>query len=317
MAYRNTNSLGLGAAGSGKPLRPNARTFAEALPYLMQAAPAPDGSSVADKYRAKLEQKAASEGVGSVEALKEKYKDVIEKTKTELGEDPIKLATEAHKNDTAKAASEAIANAPKVPSSDIKDLDSFVDVSKFALHDRKEIEMLWKMRHAANPKALCGVIEGPVYAEIYKNARKNPMFVLPLPRSAPRDEAAANSAEEGGVEMHLVQWAFVGPYTIHCLITTLGEFKLHQEFARPHTTLILHSDLLASKGIALMNGSVEKDSSVTLEEAHLLTLFLQKFFAATPSTESGKRKLALLNSFTVGDADFSLEKLVAEAETLD
>lgn len=316
MAYRNTNSLGLGAAGSGKPLRSNARTFAEVLPYLMQAAPAPDGPSVADKYRAKLEQKAASEGIGSVEELKEKYKDVIEKTKTELGEDPIKVATESHKNDTAKAASEAIANAPKVPSSDIKDLDSFVDVSKFALHDRKEIEMLWKMRHAANPKALCGVIEGPVYAEIYKNARKNPMFVLPLPRSAPRDEVAANSAEEGGVEMHLVQWAFVGPYTIHCLITTLGEFKLHQEFARPHTTLILHSDLLASKGIALMNGSVEKDSSVTLEEAHLLTLFLQKFFAATPATESGKRKLALLNSFTVGDADFSLEQLVAEAETL-
>lgn len=318
MSYRNANRLGLGKAGSNAPLRPNARSFAEALPYLMQAESNPNYSatSVTDKYRAKLEMKAAAEGVANVDELKEKYKEKIEKTKTELGVDPLTAASEARKNDTAKAASEAIASAPKVPSSDIKDLNTFIDVSKFALHDRKEIEMLWKMRHAANPRALCGVIEGTTFGEIYKNARKNPMFVLPLPRAAPREEDA-NSAAEAGVEMHLVQWAFVGPYTIHCMITTLAEFKLHQEFARPHTTVIMHSDLLADKGIALMNGSVEKDSTLTIDEAHLLTLFLQKFYAATPKTESGKRKLALLNAFTVGDADFSLENLVAEAETLD
>ena len=318
MSYRGANRLGLGTAGSSTPLRPNARSFAEALPYLMQAETNPNFTpSVADKYRAKLEQKAAAEGVSSVDELKEKYKEKIEKAKTELGEDPITAATEAHQNETAKAASEAIANAPKVPSSDIKDLDSFVDVTKFALHDRKEIEMLWKMRHAANPNALCGIVEGPVFAEIYKNARKNPMFVLPLPRAAPREDTGAESAEQGGVEMHLVQWAFVGPYTVHCMITTLAEYKLHQEFARPHTTIILHSDLLATKGIALLNGTVEKESSISLDEAHLLTLFLQKFYSATPSTESGKRKLALLQGFTSGDADFSLDLLVAESETLD
>lgn len=320
MSYRNANKVGLGRAGSNTPLRPNARSFAEALPYLMRAESNPNvGPTAADKYKAKLEQKAAAEGVSSVDELKEKYKEKIEKVKTELGEDPLQVASESHKNETAKAASEAIANAPKVPSSDIKDLNSFVDVSKFALHDRKEIEMLWKMRHAANPRALCGVIEGTTFGEIYKNARKHPMFVLPLPRAAPREEegAAENSAAEAGVEMHLVQWAFVGPYTVHGMITTLAEFKLHQEFARPHTTIILHSDLLADKGIALMNGSVEKDSSITLDEAHLLTLFLQKFYAATTKTDSGKRKLALLAAFTNGDADFSLEKLVTEAETLE
>lgn len=306
MAYHGTSKIGLGAPA-------NKRSFAQAVPFLMKANAA--DSSVADKYRAKLEQKAAAEGISSVDELKEKYKEKIEKVKTELGEDPITAATKAHENDTAKAAQAAIANAPKVPSSDIKDLDSFVDVSKFKLHERKEIEMLWKMRHAANPRAICGIIEGQVYAELYKNARRNPMFVLPLPRNAPR-EADANT-EDGGVEMHLVQWAFPGPYTVHCMITTLAEFKLHQEFARPHTTLILHSELLADKGIALMNGNVEKESSINLEEAHLLTLFLQKFYAANTTTESGKRKLALLQAFTEGDASFSLDKLIAEAETLD
>ncbi|KAF5095054.1 hypothetical protein D0Z00_003279 [Geotrichum galactomycetum] len=306
MASHGTSKIGLGAPA-------NKRSLAQAVPFLMQANAA--DSSVADKYRAKLEQKAASEGVTSVDELKEKYKEKIEKVKTELGEDPITAATKAHENETAKAAQSAIANAPKVPSSDIKDLDSFVDVSKFKLHDRKEIEMLWKMRHAANPHAICGIIDGSVYAELYKNARKNPMFVLPLPRNAPREAEA--DTNDGGVEMHLVQWAFPGPYTVHCMITTLAEFKLHQEFARPHTTLIMHSDLLADKGIALMNGNVEKESSVNLEEAHLLTLFLQKFYAAKATTESGKRKLALLQAFTTGDANFSLDQLVAEAETLD
>lgn len=321
MSYRNVNRLGLGVAGSNAPLRPNARSFAEALPYLMQAEsnPAHATLSIAEKYRSRLEAKAAAEGVASVEELKEKYKEKIEKAKTELGEDPIAVAVESRKNDTARLASEAIANAPKVPSSDIKDLDSFVDVAKFALHDRKEIEMLWKMRHAANPDAICGIIEGVTYAEVFKNARKHPMFVLPLPRSASRAEEGVDSisAHEEGVEMHLVQWSFVGPYTVHCMITTLAEFKLHQEFSRPHTTLILHSDLLTSKSIALMNGTVEKESSISLDEAHLLTLFLQKFYGATDATVSGRRRLALLNAFTVGDADFALDQLVAEAETLD
>lgn len=304
------------------------RTYAEVLPFMNPASSTSKADDIAAKYKAKLEQKAASEGAESVDELKEKYKDKI-KTQNAIHDqlDPYaKLnpaesadpSTSSSPNMTAKAAEEALNNAPKVPSSDIKDLDSFVDTSKLKLHDRKEIEMLWKMRFSTNPLAICGVVDGQVFSHIYKNARQNPMFVLPLPREAPADAAAPKADEkDGGVEMHLVQWQFVGPFTLHCIFTTLAEYKLHQEYARPHTTLIMHSDLLADKNIALINGTVEKDSAVGLNEAHLLTLFLQKIYSADPVTETGKRRLELLNSFTSGDANFSVEKLCSEVESLE
>lgn len=299
------------------------RTYAQVLPSMNPANAPASAEDVAAKYRAKLEQKAAAEGAGSVDELKQKYKDQIKAQNSVHDQmDPyagLKSSSDepgSNPNLTAKAADQALKSAPKVPSSDIKDLNSFVDASKFKLHDRKEIEMLWKMRFSANPLAICGIIEGDTFSHIYKNALHNPMFVLPLPREAPRGAEESNG-DNSGIEMHLVQWSFVGPNTLHCIFTTLAEYKLHQEYARPHTTLILHSDLLADKSIALMNGSVEKDSAVGLDEAHLLTLFLQKFYSANPSTEAGQRKLKLLQGFTHGDTNFSVESLCAEVETLE
>lgn len=326
-----TPGLSAVAAARITAISQQSRTFAEVLPYMNPANAEPSSAAsnkddILAKYKEKLENKASAEGAGSVDELKEKYKDKIKqqnKVHDEL--DPFANVNsnnksntpESNPNMTAKAAEQAIKNAPKVPSSDIKDLDSFVDVSKLKLHNVKEIEMLWKMRFSSNPLAICGVIDGPVFSRIYMNARKNPMFVLPLPRESPTDAAAEGSEKKGGVEMHLVQWQFVGPYTLHCIFTTLAEYKLHQEYARPHTTLIMHSDLLADKAIALMNGNVEKDSAVGLNEAHLLTLFLQKFYSADPNTVAGKRKLEFLHGFTNGDVNFSVDKLCEEIESLD
>lgn len=335
MVARQSNRLALGVASNNAAAARLAnaaaisaqqqRTYAEVLPHFNPAtAPGASSSSdLAEKYRAKLEQKAAQEGLSSVSELKEKYKEKIDTQTTKFNEaDPYAKinqatgATNTGLNETGQAASEAIKNAPKVPSSDIKELDTFVDVEKFKLHDRKEIEMLWKLRFSSNPLAICGIIEDQVFATIYKNARQNPMFVLPLPREAPEQEGATEQ-DNSGVEMHLVQWSFVGPYTIHCLFTTLAEYKLHQEYAKPHTTLVLHSDLLTDKGIALMNGSVEKNVPIKLEDAHLLTLFLQKFYGANSATASGKRKIALLEGFTKGDVNFSVDALCSEIESLD
>lgn len=297
------------------------RTYAEVLPFLNPAmASQAKADEVAEKYREKLLQKAKAEGASSIDELKDKYKDKIESQKKvyEKADPYAKLHetsdTPDNQTETAKAASEALKNAPKVPSSDIKSLDTFIDVSKFMLHNNKEIEMLWKMRFSSNPRAICGLVAGDTFATIYKNARKNPMFILPLPHEAPDAEKTGNG---GGVEMHLVQWSFVGPYTIHCIFTTLAEYKLHQEYAKPHTTLIFHSDLLADKAIALLNGTVEKDATVTMDEAHLLTLFLQKFYSATPATESGRKKLELLSAFTTGDENFSLDELLNQAQIID
>lgn len=266
------------------------------------------------KYQEKLAQKAKERGLDSVEALREALKEDLEKKRAELGKVPD--AVRIHPKEEQKTESDAEGTGaaatrgprkdiPDLPKADIKSLDSFIDVEKLQLHDAKEIELIWKARFEHKDNQLCGAINGLTFSRIYKNARLNPSFVLPLHH------------EEQGVELHYAQWAFVGPYTMHCMITSVAEYKLHQEYARPHTTVMIHSNLLTDKNLALMNAAVEKDSNVSQEQGAMLVLNLQRFYGADESTDSGRRKVEMLQHFTTGSPDFSPEALITETETLD
>jgi ATP synthase F1 complex assembly factor 1 len=259
------------------------------------------------RYRAKLEEKAKKERVSSVDELKAKLKHEIEKKRVEFNKiDPLQVL---EKVTGGKEPLDSVARAPYktpgVPKSDIKDLGSYVDVSKLSLHEPKEIELIWKARFAEKDNAFCGSLNGITFSMLYRNARKNPIFVLPLPH------------DDSGVELHFVQWSFAGQNTVHCMITTLVEYKLHQDFARPHTTLSFHSDFLSDKQLVLMNAVVEKDSSLTLQEAVFLSMNLQRFYSADTSSASGQRKLKLLEAFNSGSEEFSTDLLIQETETLD
>jgi ATP synthase F1 complex assembly factor 1 len=254
-------------------------------------------------------------GLNTVEELKETMKSEIEAKLKEFNKyDPLNLLekTKSAVEDTAPGNNtvtprgpyeEAAATAAK--GGDIRELGSFVDPDKLILHSPKEIEMIWKARFGTRERAFCGTLNGVTFSELYRNASKYPTFVLPLPH------------KDQGVELHYVQWNFAGPFTLHCLITSLAEYKLHQEFARPHTTLIFHTNLLASKQIVLMNGSVEKDSPVLRDEAVLLALTLQRFYGASGSSPSSLRKLQLLENFNTGSKSFSVDDLVNETETVE
>ena len=115
--------------------------------------------------------------------------------------------------------------------------------------------------------------------------------------------------------MHFVQWAFVGPQTVHCMLTTVAEYKLHKEYAKPHTTLMFHQDLVGEKpGVVLMNGVCETESSLSIDEAQLLVLNVQRFYGGLGNSEV---KLKLLNDFTQGHEGFSTEELIKEATTFE
>lgn len=263
-----------------------------------------------EKYKEKLLQKAKAEGIETLDELKDKYKDVIEDKKLEFNKiDQYLQPKGAPDKVRTKAGEERKPRGPRpdLPSAEasIKDLDSFVDLEKLKLHDAKEIEMLWKARFADKDRQFCGVVNGETFSRIYRNARKNPNFVLPLPH------------EEQGAELHFVQWSFVGPFTLHCILTSVAEYKLHQEYARPHTTMIFHSELLTDKSIALMNGNVEADSNLNHDQGLFLSLNVQRFYGADDKTESGIRKTALLHQFNSNAENFSVEALLTETETLD
>lgn len=183
----------------------------------------------------------------------------------------------------------------------IKTLDSFVDSQKMRELPQKEIEYLWRLRHANTPSSLSAVIPVDIYEKIQKTARKHPQFILPLPR------------EGQGAEIHFLQWTFPSKTTATVMFTHLAEFKLRGEFAQPHTIVTHHLDLAEDKGLVLLEGTVTDDKGITADEARWLLICLQKFYGQT-AEKTPKRKL--MEQFSDGDENFKVDELLEEAEKL-
>jgi len=126
----------------------------------------------------------------------------------------------------------------------IKTLSSFLDLEKTVELPQKEIEAIWRLRHAHNARSLCAAIPLDVYKTIEATAKKHPYFILPLPK------------EGQGAEIHFLQWTFPAENTVTVLFTHLAEFKLRGEFSQPHTTITHHLELAESKELVLLQGQV-------------------------------------------------------------
>lgn len=265
-------------------------------------------SDVFSRYQTKLQQKAKTLGYANVDELNKKLQDKIELTKKQLNAiDPLK-ELELHQakvmetrknNDQIKIRPPIDKETPELP---YKTLDSFVDVDKLKDLTNKEIELIWRARFLNKERSLAASLNNLQFAKLYALAFKNPTFILPLPK------------DNGGYEMHFMQWAFVGPHTTHCMLTTVAEYKLHKEYAKPHTTLVFHQELSLSKNLVLMNGHVEQESNISTEEAHLLVLNIQRFYGAMNTSDT---KVNLVKSFNLGDQQFDMQKLIDEATSFD
>lgn len=267
---------------------------------------------ILSQYKAKLNLKAKELGVQNIDELKIKLKDELEEKKKTFNQmDPLKELEEYEKRQSAefenakskviKVRSPIDKEAPKVP---YKTMSSYVDVDKMRELPRKEIEFLWKARFISKDRNLHAVVQDVQFANIYANAFKNPSFILPLPKN------------NEGYEMHFVQWSFVGPHTTHCMLTTVAEYKLHKEYAKPHTTLMFHQEL-RDQGVVLMNGQVETESALSMDEALLLVMNVQRFYGDIGNPDNSRRKYELLKAFTVGDDLFDMDELIKEATTFE
>ncbi|KAK2592229.1 hypothetical protein QQS21_010081 [Conoideocrella luteorostrata] len=289
--------------------------------------------AILEKYREKLDKKAKSEGLGTIDDLKAAYADEIE---AERKKDAIEYPTSAtipqatetpvsqlnrgplpSQSDTTET-SDKPAKASSIPSSAsgkaaIQSLDEIVDLAKIRELPEKELTAVWRLRHANSPQKLCAVIPAASYKAMEDMARKSPHFVLPVPH------------ESQGAEIHFLQWTFdAASNTSTVLFTQLAEFKTRGEFAQPHTTVTHHLDLINDNGFVLMQGQTMDDRGVSPEHAKWLVLCLQRFYGAWDGTEKpdGVRKeraeerRKLVEWFGDGDSRFSVEKLLEEAERM-
>lgn len=183
----------------------------------------------------------------------------------------------------------------------MKTLSSYIDVEKTRELPEKEIEYIWRLRHAHDQQSLCAVIPNPTYSRILKTARSHRQFILPLPR------------EGQGAEMHFLEWTFPTATTVTVLFTHFAEYRLRGEYSQPHTIVTHHTDLADSKGLVLLQGNVVGGRGITVDEGKWLLMCLQKFYGGADGIAIRKK---LLEQFTRGDLSFEINELLQESEKI-
>lgn len=271
------------------------------------------------KYKDKLLSEAKQRGLNSIEELKTQLKESIEKNRKEFSKvDPLEQLNNYQKELTKKSNIKDNMpfdkNSTKAP---FKTLDDYMKLEKLKELSKQECEFLWRARWSNVENSLNAVIPLEIFNKMEELAKSNPIFVLPLPR-ANESREATNKDEQIPIELQYVQWQFVGPNTIHCMVTSLAEYKAHQAFARPHTTFEFHSELGKDQGIVLMNGHVEDKMNVSLLDAQLLLLNIQRFWGALDTTtDKSKQRIELLKLFNQGTSNFDIQKLITLAQSTD
>ncbi|KAL1635706.1 hypothetical protein SLS58_010144 [Diplodia intermedia] len=272
------------------------------------------------KYKQKLDLKAKETGVKDIDELKAVYKEKIETVRREAAAPPsteallqstenpastnTPLYTPPAPPTTAQRAPQSAADSKLPPG--VKTLSSFIDVEKTLELPEKEVEMIWRLRHARNPQSLCAVMKSSGWDSIHTNARQHPQFVLPIPRQ---------TQDGQGAEIHFMQWTFPAENCATVLFTHLAEYQLRSEFAAPHTTVTFHTEMAGSKGLVLVQGNVVENRGVSVDEGKWLLMCLQKFYGLQAEEANGKRK-SLLEMFSRGDGGFKVEELLEEAEKI-
>ncbi|KAL5364144.1 ATP11 protein-domain-containing protein [Aspergillus floccosus] len=254
------------------------------------------------RYGDKLAHRARILGLESIDQLRETHRQEIDS----LRRSERIHTTASHPGVPPIPAPFTPPAAPRVPpvGDRTKTLAAYVDVDKMRALGVKEIEAVWRLRHAESSNSLCATIPAETFQQMKMLARQHPRFVLPLP---------ASDADEGAVSMHYVEWKFASPTIVAAIITHLDEYKNRGEFATPHTVITHHLDLAPEKGIVLLHGSVTDHCGVSTTDARWLLLMLQKFYGGVGTSP---RRHGLLSRFNQGSEAFDLEELLDVAETV-
>ena len=285
-----------------------------------------------DKYREKLLAKAKSQGFNSIEELKASMKETIDSKKKEMNKiDPLRDLEEYQRSVSSAHSStgpQKISGTDSLrdvqsPEKPFKTLNDYLDLEKVKKLSNQEIEYLWRSRWSQDGNTLSAIVPKDVFLRMANNVRANPCFVLPLPRnvegtSSEAQSMSKNHKEETGMELHYLQWQFVDSNTLHCMLTSLAEYKLHGQYSRPHTTLEFFTDLLEDKGLALMKGNIVPDSNIQPHDAQLLLLNIQRFYGALGETSAmAQKRLKLLRAFNSGSSDFNVDTLISLAQSME
>ncbi|KAJ2804110.1 hypothetical protein H4R21_001770 [Coemansia helicoidea] len=253
------------------------------------------------KYRSKLLERAQAAGVSTIDELKQKIGDEAAAAAKREQVDQNAAAQAAPGADAAAAAGKSqAAQAPQAGKQsagalppNVKTLDQIMRLDLLDGKNTDEIGEIWRAYHAGRD-GVSAVIPAAAYQELMAVAKKNPLFVLPLPRSE-------------GVEFFFLQFNY---HQVH--FTSLLEYKTATTNARPYLTLTHYTDLMDSKGVVLMRGEIDTTTRhVDAHNAQYLALQMQQFYVT-----GGPEKRRLLELFNQKPAEFDYRALVDAAAKL-
>ncbi|GAA5935266.1 Atp11p [Sporobolomyces koalae] len=293
------------------------------------------------KYQHVLEAKAKQLGI-SVEQLKEQAQAAAKAQQAEkrAQADAQKGPVEAGSIDTRTGSATSNENVVKpLPSSTkprqapaykkgespVKPLHDIMDLSKVPDLTSSALSQLWTTYHQAKG-FLSAAIPTETYLKMISNARKYPIFILPLQRDVV-GEAPDGTQTDQAVEMHVLNWALLPPPATvtepvpppsTVLFTPLAEYKSRQEYAQPYLILTHYTDLSASHDVVLMRGEITPNVTLNETEAQILAIRMQLFYhdKGTGAQVEQERK-ELLRVFHQEPDKFEWEKLIKAGEITD
>ncbi|KAI1315532.1 hypothetical protein EDD11_000672 [Mortierella claussenii] len=247
------------------------------------------------KYAEKLKRKAQEEGVATVEELKAKVLPATQTAFKKIQSQDPKPTTEKNTSPASSPSTVAGQQQPKTGAASDSGTPSLDKIMKLELVkdlNAEDIGKIWIQKHIDQEDTISAVVPAETYKKMLARSKQYPLFLLPL-------------SHGDGVEFYLLQFAFH-----QVIFTSLLEYKTHRENARPFLTLTHYPELIDSKGIVLMNGTISTEPRVlTVEQAQILTFGLQQYYVS-----DHKDKLQLLHDFHNKPDNFSHEKLIELTE---
>lgn len=286
--------------------------------------------AIVEKYRARLQNKAKSEGLNSIDELKALYADKIYKVQREgaiefptIPQAPDTPVTQPNKNQSPGVENDAgenreqetepnipqAGNTPvKQPNKDGPPSTPGAQASEAARRvasgdEKQAIKGLDDILDLSKARDLPEKELIAIWRLRHASSPNNICAVIPAAAYSAM-QAAAHSApqfvlpvphESQGAEIHFLQWTFdAASKTSTVLFTQLAEFKVRGEFAQPHTTITHHLDLADERGLVMMQGQVVEGRGVTPEQVKWLVMCLQRFYGGWEADQgelTGERKV--------------------------
>ncbi|GAA5828911.1 hypothetical protein JCM3766R1_003863 [Sporobolomyces carnicolor] len=292
------------------------------------------------KYQHVLEAKAKQQGL-TVEQLKDKAreaakaKEAADRLAAAPASGPVEAGSVGTRSEGAHEGDNVVKPLPsaqkpnsqaqpayKKGDSPVKPLYDIMDLSKVTGLTSSALSQLWTTYHQAKG-FLSAAIPTETYLKMISNARKYPLFVVPLQRDV-IGEAPDGTQTDQAMEMQVLNWALLpppanvtepvpAPSTV--LFTPLAEYKSRQEYAQPYLILTHYTDLSASHDVVLMRGEITPNVSLNDTEAQILAIRMQLFYhdkGGTNEVEQERREL--LRVFHQEPEKFEWERLIKAGE---